>query len=312
MTIKTILVTGASGFLGRPIVQRLMSAGYAVRASTHGGALFQNSVDVAVIPDLRNEIDWKPILSDVHIVIHLAGLTHPDSRGVAYEQFDTMNRMATENLAHACKKAGIERVVFISSVRAQTGASAKHAVHEKDAVCPTDSYGRSKLDAEAALRASGVPFTILRPVAVYGPHPTGHMRALVRVASTPFPLPFRSLTGRRSLLSIDNLISAILFLLNNPTTMNETYLVADPAAFTVAEVVAMLRKAQGRSAMLFPIPSTIFYFILSLINRQDIWARLNEDLIVDPGKLQALGWSPPVDTYDGIVAMLRAENDPDG
>ncbi len=311
MNKGTALVTGASGFLGRPLVDRLLGAGYSVRVTTHSGALFQNSVDVVVTPNLKNAIDWKPILSDVNVVIHLAGLTHPDSRGITYEQFDTINRIATENIALAARQAGIERFVFVSSIRAQTGASAKRTVRETDAACPTDSYGRSKLAAEAALRASGVPFTILRPVAVYGPHPIRRMKALVRVASTPFPLPLRKLVGRRSLLGIDNLVSSILFLLNNPATVDETYLIADPAAFTVAEVVAMLRKAQGRSAMLFQMPPLLFHFTLGLINRGDIWARLNEDLIVDPGKLQALGWSPPVDTYDGIVAMLRAEDDPD-
>ncbi len=311
MTKRTVLVTGASGFLGRPLVERLLCSGYSVRASMHGTALFPDSVDVVVTPDLRNAIDWKPILSDVNVVIHLAGLTHPDSRGITYEQFDTLNRIATENLALAARQAGSEQFVFISSVRAQTGASAKHTVRETDAACPTDSYGHSKLAAEAALRASGTPFTILRPVAVYGPHPIGHMRALVQVASMPFPLPFRELAGRRSLLGIDNLISAILFLLNNPAAADETFLIADPTAFTLAEVVAMLRKALGRSAMLFQMPPFLFHFILGLINRQDIWARLSEDLIVDPGKLQALGWNPPVDTYDGIVAMMRAANDAD-
>jgi nucleoside-diphosphate-sugar epimerase len=307
MTKKTVLVTGASGFLGRPLVGRLLGAGYSVRVTTHSGAPFQDSVDVVVTPNLKNAIDWKPILSDVNVVIHLAGLTHPDSRGIAYEQFDTINRIATENLAVASRQAGVERFVFVSSVRAQTGACAKHTVRETDAACPTDSYGRSKLATEAALRASGVPFTILRPVAVYGPHPIRRMRALVRVASTPFPLPFRRLSGRRSLLSIDNLISSILFLLGNPATVNETYLLADPTTFTVSEIVTMLREAQGRSAMLFPIPPIIFHFIFGLVNRQDILARLNQDLIADAGKLQATGWSHPINTQEGIVAMMRAE-----
>ncbi len=260
MKKKTVLVTGASGFLGRPLVDRLLGAGYSVRATTHSAALFRNSVDVVVTPNLKNAIEWKPILSDVNIVIHLAGLTYPDSRGVTYEEFDTINRVATENLALAARQARIERFVFISSVRAQTGASAKHMVRETDAACPTDSYGRSKLAAEAALRASGVPFTILRPVAAYGPHPIGHMRALARVASIPVPLPFRGLAGRRSLLGIDNLISSILFLLNNPATVNETYLIADPAAFTLAEVAAMLRKARGAGLCCFRCRH--FFFVL--------------------------------------------------
>jgi len=308
MTKKTVLVTGASGFLGRPLVHHLLGAGYAVRAATRNPASFPNSVDVAVIPDLANAVDWKPILASVDIVVHLAGLAHADIRETSPWTFDSINRLATQNLARAAREKGIERFVFISSVRAQVGTSAIATVRESDSARPTNDYGRSKLAAESAVCAAGVPFTILRPVVVYGPHAKGNVQSLVQLASWPLPLPFSGFRSRRSLLGIDNFVAAVLFVLKTPATVGETYLVADPTAFTLAEVFTMLRKAEGRRAALFSVPPILFGLALRLMRQRELWARLGEDLVVDTAKLKALGFRPAVDTYEGIVAMIRAED----
>lgn len=209
MTKKRVLVTGASGFIGQVLIERLLDAGYSVRVATRSPAPFSNSVDVAIIPDLMNAVDWKPALAGVNFVIHLAGLAHTDASHNSSNAFDVVNRMATQNLALAASEAGIERFIFISSVRAQAGPSATHTVCEADDARPTNDYGRSKLAAEAAVRASGAPFTILRPVAVYGPHPRGNIEIMIRLAIMPLPLPIGRLASRRSLLGVDNFISAI-------------------------------------------------------------------------------------------------------
>src|SRR5579872_6295507 len=132
MTTKKILVTGASGFIGRPLVDELLRAGYSVRAATRGAPPFPKEVDVAIIPDLSNAIDWQPVLQGVDSVIHLAGLAHVDSSGVDIREFDTINRRATEHLVRAAKQAEVGRFIFVSSVRAQVGASAPRTVCEDD------------------------------------------------------------------------------------------------------------------------------------------------------------------------------------
>src|ERR1017187_3588861 len=247
MKTKRILVTGASGFVGRPLVAALLRAGYAVRAVTRRQLSFSDSVEVAIVPDLKNPIDWNPVLRGVDIVIHLAGSAHSKIAENAYSEFDQINWIATQRLADAAKEVGIERFVYISSVRAQVGASAVQVVREQDEPSPANQYGRSKLAAEQAIRAAGVPFTILRPVVVYGPHPKGNMQTVVQLARSPFALPVTSFTSRRSVLGVENLISAIIFVLNNPVTIRETYLIADAKPMTIGEIMTILRKIQGRS-----------------------------------------------------------------
>lgn len=309
MKTKRVLVTGATGFVGRPLVAALHRAGYAVRAVTRRQVSFPNSVEDAIIPDLKNPIDWNPILQGVDIIIHLAGPAHSKIPESAYSEFDQVNWLATQRLADAAKDVGVERIVYISSARAQVGATAVQAVREQDEPRPTNQYGRSKLAAEQAVQAAGVPFTIFRPVVIYGPHPKGNMRTLVQLARSSLPLPVASFTSRRSLLAVDNLISAIIFALNNPVTIGETYLVADSKVMTISEIVTMLRKIQGRWSSTISVPQVIVRLLLMLCGRTDLWSRLSGNFVVDTSKLESVGWRPAIDTYEGLREMMRAEDD---
>src|SRR5207247_2493968 len=134
--------------------------------------------------------------------------------------------------------------------RAQSGPSASRILTEADAPRPTDAYGRSKLAAEMALRSTGMPFTIFRPVVVYGPGVKGNLRFLVRVALSPWPLPLAAFHNRRSMLAVDNLISAVRFALDTPATAGETYVLADDVPISVAELISILRDNLGRKPRL--------------------------------------------------------------
>ena len=302
-----VLVTGASGFIGQRLVAALVRSGYAVRAATRRPVPFPNAVDVAIVPDFRNQFNWDAILCGIDIVIHAAGYAHVD-RYDRHDLCNCVNFIATHDVARAAARAGVERFLFLSSVRAQTGISTAEVVREQDQSRPTDNYGRSKLAAELAVRAAGVPFTILRPVVVYGPNPNGSIKLMVWLASLPLPLPFANFNSRRSLLGIDNLISAIFFVLNNSSTLGETYLIADPKPVTVCELFTMLRRAQGHRPWLINIPPKLLQIALMLTGRRRLWERVSGDLIVDTTKLESLGWRPPIETYDGLCAMLSTEN----
>jgi nucleoside-diphosphate-sugar epimerase len=303
---ETVLVTGSSGFLGQRLVTKLVGAGYRVRAASRdaGAAGGPDGIQVARLPNLAERIGWEQLLEGVAYVVHLAGVAHRGS-AVSEQMYDRINHLAAADLARAAAKAGVARLIFISSIGSQSGPSAEHVLSEADEPRPTTAYGRSKLAAEMALRASGVRHTILRPVLVYGPHAPGNMGTLVRLAASPWPLPFGALAGRRSLLAVDNLTSAILFAMRSPAAENETYLVADLDALTLAEIIAVLRAAIGRSPRLFPLPQRWLAGVLRLIGQDDSWQRLGGSLIASPAKLMAAGWRPALDTRQGLAAMMR-------
>jgi UDP-glucose 4-epimerase len=302
-----VLVTGATGFVGRAVVAALAADGDEVHAAVRHAPSppFQPGVAVALHGDLAGPIDWVPLLAGMDCVVHLAGIAHAGP-GIAEERYDQVNHRATEALAAAAFAASIARFVFVSSVRAQTGPTADHVVTEADEPRPTDPYGRSKLAAERALQRSGVPFTILRPVLVYGAGVKGNLRALIRLAALPVPLPFGALAARRSLLSLANLVAAIDFVLRHDACAGETYVVADPAPVTIAEIVVALRHGAGRKPALVAMPPALLRLALVALGRGANWDQINGALVADAGKLRAVGWRPDVDTGDALAAMTRS------
>jgi len=301
-----ILVTGASGFVGRALVADLANAGHSVRAAMRQPAdVFPRSVEVVAVSDLTRPVEWRALLRGMETVVHLAGIAHAGP-GIAEEAYDRVNRLATEELAHAAKAIGIRHLVFMSSIRAQSGPSSSTVLRETDLAQPTDPYGRSKLAAEEALRAAGVPYTILRPVLIYGSGVKGNLARLIALAQQPWPLPFGLCRNRRSLLARENLIGAIHAALQLPAARNETYIVADPSPLTLAEIVGALRAGLGRSAGLLPVPPPLIALAANALGRSEEWQRLGGPMIADPAKLVSAGWTPAVETRPGLAALTRA------
>jgi nucleoside-diphosphate-sugar epimerase len=310
--MSRVLVTGASGFVGRAVVAALAADGDEVHAAVrHAPAVpFPRGVAVVRHGDLAGPVDWAPLLNGIDAVVHLAGIAHAGpgiiGPGIAEERYDIVNHRATATLAAAACAARVARMIFVSSIRAQTGPAADRVVTEADEPRPTDPYGRSKLAAERALALSGLPFTILRPVLVYGPGVKGNLRALMRLAALSVPLPFGALSGRRSLVSLANLAAAIAFVLRHDACAGETYVVADPAPLTLAEIVAALRHGIGRKPGLVAAPPALIRLGLTALGRGANWEQINGALVADPGKLMAAGWRSERDTAGALAEMMRS------
>ena len=302
-----VLVTGASGFVGRAVVPTLATHGMAVGAAARDPSSVPRApnVEVVALPDLAGEIDWKPLLAGYDAVVHLAAIAHAGP-GIAEERFDRINHRATALLARAAAQSGASRLVFVSSIRAQSGPASDGVLTEDAPAHPTDAYGRSKLAAERALRDSGVAYTILRPVVMYGLGVKGNVASLARLAALPIPLPFGALTQARSLLAVENLASAIRFVLETPATQGETYIVADPQPVTLPDMISIMRQARGRSPNLVSLPPQWIAGALRALGRGDLWERIGGALVADASKLRAAGWQPVTDTRTGLTAFAQA------
>src|SRR4249920_2478965 len=109
--------------------------------------VFPRSVEVVAVSDLTRPLEWRPLLKNIETVVHLAGIAHAKSE-IAEQAYDRVNRLATAELASAAKAIGIGQLIFMSSIRAQSGPVSADVLRETDVPHPTDAYGRSKLAGE--------------------------------------------------------------------------------------------------------------------------------------------------------------------
>jgi nucleoside-diphosphate-sugar epimerase len=299
-----IALTGATGFIGKFLLRELPSRGYRLRVLLRRPSATPIESASAVVGDLARPQNMAAALADVGAVIHSAGLAHAMS-GVPEDDYRMLNTDATLRLARAAQRAGVKRFIFLSSIRAQSGPTADQVLTETLPPQPTDAYGRSKLAAEQGLAQLDLDWVALRLTLVYGPGVKGNMEELVRLARSPYPLPFARLTAKRSLLSVDNLVTAIETALAVPERLQRAFIVADPEPLTIAEMVANLRRGLGRKPGLVPVPPRLLELGLRAAGRGEIYQRLAGSLVADPSALMGIGWTPRVTATEGLYALVR-------
>lgn len=300
----TVLVTGATGFVGAHLVDALLRAGYRVRAALRIANSLAVGVEPIVVGDLGGDVDWSEALDGVDCVVHLAGLAH--ATGLAAERYERVNHRATATLASQAARHGVRRFVFLSSVLAQTGPRSLDLITEDRPSTPTSPYGDSKLAAERALRDLPIETVVLRPPLIYGGNVRGNLAKLVGLAGLRVPLPFGAIRNRRSLLAVDNLTDAILHCLREFRAAGETLLVADDTPLSLADMIAALRSGMGRKPGLVSMPPVMLAAAARLAGAGGLWERLAGDLVVSNRKLRSLGWTPGIDAADGLARMIRA------
>lgn len=305
MSGERVLLTGASGFVGRHLLHDLTARGYQVRTAGRAAALLPPGAEHAAIGDLGTPIDWRPMLEGIDHVVHSAGLAHADG-DIPEERYQAVNTEATLALARAAQAAGARRFVFLSSIRAQSGPVSDRPLSEADAAAPSDAYGRSKLAAEQGLAGLDLDWITLRPVLVYGPGVKANMAALVKLARLPLPLPLGGLSAKRSLLATENLAEAVAFALSETCPARRSYIVADPEPLSVAQMLAAMRAGLGRGPGLVPVPPFLLALAARLTGRAGAYERLANGLVAPPTALINAGWQPPAETKAALARLAAS------
>lgn len=314
---RRVLVTGAAGFIGRPLAASLAARGFAVTAGVRAVPAAEAQlpgVDYAAVGDIGPDTDWSAALRGVSQVVHAAARAHVMHGGDAVA-FDRVNVAGTTRLATQARVAGVCRLVLLSSIKVNGEATARRPFQANDPPAPADAYGRSKLGAEQVLWracATGSPEgVVIRLPLVYGPGVKANLARLVRLVRSGLPLPFASVRNRRSLLALDNLCDFVALTLEHPAAAGRTWLLSDGDDLSTPELVRRIAGLLGMRARLLPCPVQVLQALGHLTGRSQEVARLTGSLVVDstPARCE-LGWRPPVSVDDGLAAMLAAPGRP--
>lgn len=303
-----LLITGATGFVGKAVCELTVRRGLAVKGSLRIRGEVPSSIGSFVVGEINDATDWDSALLDVNAVVHLAARVHVmyDTLSDPLAAFRAVNVQGTLNLARQAAVAGVKRFVFVSSVKVNGEATLPgQPFTADDAPAPLDAYGVSKMEAEQGLRQialqTGMEVVIIRPPLVYGPGVKANFASMMRWLQRGVPLPLGAIHNQRSLVALDNLVDLIVTCLTHPAAANQTFLVSDGEDVSTTELLRRMARAMGRPARLLPVPVSWLKLAAALVGKQDVAQRLCGNLQVDIEKTRRLlGWSPPLSLDEGL------------
>lgn len=301
MRTDRVLVTGATGFLGRAVADHLVGRGRTVRGAVRSLA-GENSAggETVAVGDLDAVTDWSAALDSVDAIVHCAARAHilRETSGDPLAQFRAINTAATLALARQAAAAGVRRLVFISSIGVNGAETRGRPFRHDDAAHPHSPYAVSKYEAEQGLASvaaeTGLEVVVIRPPLILGPDPKGNLATLNRIIAQGLPLPFGRVTeNRRDLVSRSVLCRLIDTVIDNPAAANQTFLASDGEAISTRTLLERLAAEQGRSLTLLPLPPALLALPLRLAGKRAMASQLFGDLEVDIAHTRrTLDWNP--------------------
>ena len=309
-TMAKIAVTGATGFVGSALVDKLRTLprfhvlAWARRTPMNA----VSGVQYVQQGDLSPDANWQKDLMGLDALVHTAARVHVmyDTVADPLTEFRRVNVQGTLNLARQAAAAGVRRFVFLSSIKVNgEGTALGKPFFANDVPAPLDPYGVSKMEAEKGLlkiaAETGMEVVIIRPPLVYGPGVKANFQSMMRWLARGVPLPLGAIHNRRSLVGLDNLVDLIVTCVNHPAAANQTFLVSDGEDLSTTQLLERMGQALGKTARLIPVPSALLKLGAALVGKPAIAQRLCGSLQVDISKTrQILGWEPPLSVDEGL------------
>jgi len=310
-----VLVTGASGFVGTALVEKLLSTGDQVRSCYRlDPSQADERLHKVIIPSIDGSTNWNDALEGMDSIVHSAARVHvmSDDSIDPLAEFRRVNAEGTLNLARQAAANGVKRLIFISSIKVSGESTPTNFPFKPSGSAnPCDPYGQSKREAEEGLRLiaqeTRLEVVIVRPPLVYGLGVKANFAALARLLRLGVPLPLGSVTNNlRSFVAIENLVDFLTVCLNHPKAANQTFMVSDGEDLSTAELLSRMAGAIGRPSRLFPVPCSILKAGAKLLGKGPVADRLLGSLQVSIELNHSLlGWTPPLSVDDGLRRALN-------
>ncbi|RNF48807.1 SDR family oxidoreductase [Marinomonas hwangdonensis] len=317
--IKSILLTGSTGFVGAKLLTKLslendVVVKCIVRRLEQSNVEHSNEKLCFNIGDIGSKADYSSVIPDVDVVIHLAARVHimNNSFSDSLSEFRAVNTEGTLNLARQAAEAGVKRFIFLSSIKVNgESTSGRKPFTAFEMRNPEDLYGMSKSEAEEKLLAlgkeTGMEIVIIRPPLVYGEGVKANFASLMRLVGKDFPLPFRAINqNKRSLVSVYNLVNLIKVCIDHPKAANQVFLVSDDNDLSTAQMVALMAKVQGKANLSLPVPVWCFKLAGKLFKKEAVVDRLVGSLQLDiEHTKKTLDWVPPYTVEHGFQLAAK-------
>ena len=307
---KILAVTGANGFVGRALCTEALRRGLAVRGITRVPCALPDGVENVAVGEVDGDTPWEQSLAGCDVVVHLAARVHimRDKSHDPLAEFRRINTAGTMRLAHCARRAGVRRLVNVSSIGVNGPSTEGELVFtDRDVPDPHNPYSLSKWEAEQALRLiqleGGLEVVTVRPPLIYGPGVGGNFLRLLGAVYRGIPLPL-GLTGNfRDLLYVGNLVDFLLVCAHDPRANGNTYLVSDGTPVSTHALLRGLARALEVRSRLFPVPPFLLQWAGDVTGNTAEIHRLLSSLRVDGSKVQReLDWHPSFTLREGLQA----------
>ncbi|MFT5452061.1 MAG: nucleoside-diphosphate-sugar epimerase [Enterobacterales bacterium] len=312
----TILVTGATGFVGQDLVVKLLAEkNNVISGVRRKSPVVDSELKQLELGDLSSGEAVFFDLASIDVIIHTAACVHimTEATGsVPLTEFRKVNTTATINLAKQAAEAGVKRFIFLSSIKVNGEmTSSGRQFKPNDDFIPSGPYPLSKYEAEKGLleiaKETGMEVVIIRPPLVYGPSVKANFSSMMKWVNKGIPLPFGAIDNKRSFVALDNLVSFIIHCIEHPKAANEIFLISDGEDVSTTELLNKVAKAFGVKARLLPIPVSIMTFAATLIGKKAVANRLFSSLQVDSSKARdLLDWKPVITMDEQLKKTAEA------